>query len=156
MPAALKNTIAGFVAGAITVLLFHQVMYWLLKMAGMPLQGTPWNFTALPAAYGLPTLLNQMFWGGLWGVLYAAICDRLPGQDVVKGMIFGCLFPMLLGSWLVVPLIKGGPLFSGAAKDGVMKLLPGLLLNGVAFGIGLALLYPLLAGMIGTRSSVRR
>ena len=38
----------------------------------------------------------------------------------------------------------------------VVKLLPGLLLNGVAFGIGLALLYPMLAGMMGNRAIARR
>ena len=149
MPVALIRPLAGFVAGTIAVLLFHQGMYFVAKLAGVPLSGTAWNYAPNSAAFGLPTLLNQMFWGGLWGVLFAMISDRLPGPTVVKGIIFGSIFPMLLGSWLLVPLIKAQPLFSGAMKDGVMKLLPGLLLNGIAFGIGLALLYPMLAGMMG-------
>ena len=57
----------GFLAGALAVALFHQGMYWLLKEANVPLQGTPWNMAPAAAAYGLPVLFNQMFWGGLWG-----------------------------------------------------------------------------------------
>ena len=81
--------------------------------------------------------------------------DVLPGPNVLRGFIFGCVFPMLIGSWLVVALIKGLPIFSGAfAKGGfnIMALRNGFLLNGVGFGIGLGLLYPAIAGMFAKRS----
>jgi hypothetical protein len=157
MSPALTRPIAGFVAGTIATLLFHQGMYWIAKSAGLPLQGTPWNYAANPAAFGLPSLLNLMFWGGLWGIVYAYLADRLPGPGVVKGLIFGCIFPMLIGSWLVVAMIKGQPILSGAlANKDAMRLLPGFLLNGVAFGIGLGVLYPMMAQMLGQRSSMAR
>ena len=153
MPSTLLKTIAGFIAGALAVAIFHQGMYWALPKLGVALQGTPWNMAPNKAAYNLPVLANQMFWGGLWGVVFAFLADQIPG-GWLKGFIFGCVFPMLIGSWLVVALIKGQPVFAGVLTDGnIMRLRPGFFLNGIAFGIGLGLLYPLLAGAMGAQSS---
>ncbi len=138
---------AGFIAGALAVLIFHQGMYFIMAQFGVPLRGAPWRMTPM-APLGVPVLLNAMFWGGLWGMVFAAICDHLPGRQAwLKGLIFGILFPMLLGSWLIVSLIKGRPVFAGAFVNGFnpMALRAGFLLNGVAFGIGLGLLYAALA-----------
>ena len=64
--------------------------------------------------------------------------------------MFGCIFPMLIGSWLVVSLLKGQPVLAGVLTDGnIWRLRPGFLINGVAFGLGLGLIYPLLAGLMG-------
>jgi hypothetical protein len=134
-------------------------MYVLLQQMGLPLRGSPWNMTSAPLwveltrglkmqPLTLPTIINQAIWGGLWGVLFAHMIDRMPGgMSIVKGFIFACIFPMLLGSWLIVALVKCNPVFAGAfAKGGfdIMALRNGFLLNGVAFGIGLGLLYPML------------
>lgn len=158
MPSGLVKLIAGFIAGALAVLIFHQGMYVLMQQAGLPLRGTPWSMAAIPP-YGVPRTVNAMFWGGLWGIVYAYLIDYIPGgMGWLKGLIFGMIFPMLIGGWLVVAMIKGTPLFSGAMAKGafnVMALRNGFLLNGVAFGIGLGLLYPLLAGMMGSRSGAR-
>lgn len=161
MNTTLVRIIAGFLAGALAVLVFHQGMYVLIQqlqkmqVLGPPaLSGMPWNMAADPAAYGMPRVLNQAFWGGLWGIVFAFMIDALPGPSVVRGFIFGCVFPMLLGSWLIVALLKGLPLFGNAfGKNGfnILALRNGFLLNGVAFGIGLGILYPLLAGMLGGR-----
>jgi len=157
---------AGFVAGALAVLIFHQGMYVLMQYAGLPLRGAPYRLTPTPlwpelfgmiklAAISVPGIVHQSIWGGLWGILFAFLVDRIPGGPaIVKGFIFSVVFPMLLGSWLLVPLIKGGAMFSGAfAKGGfnILALRNGFLLNGVAFGIGLGLLYPLLARMMSGR-----
>ena len=153
MPNAANRTIAGFIAGFLAVFIFHQGMYLLLKQAGVPLAGTPWNFAPFAGAFGMPAVINQCFWGGLWGILFAFLIDSIPtGPDWLRGFVFGCVFPMLLGSWLVVPLIKGAPILSGLLTDGnIMRLRPGFFLNGVAFGIGLGQLYPLLAGLFGAK-----
>ena len=149
---------AGFIAGALATLIFHQGLYALMQMGGLPLQGKPWSMVPDAAAYGLPRLLNLMFWSGLWGLLFAYLYHQLPSRmGWLKGLIFGMVFPMLLGSWVIVAAIKGVPLFSGAfAKGGfnVMALRNGFVLNGVAFGIGLGIIYPLVARMMsgGTRS----
>ena len=125
----------------------------MLPEFGVPLTGTPWNMTPLKSAYGLPVIVSQTFWGGVWGVLFAFLADHMPGPGALKGFVFGCLFPMLLGSGLVVSLLKGQPVLAGLLTDGnIWRLRPGFLLNGVAFGIGLGLLYPLLAGWMGAKS----
>jgi hypothetical protein len=151
---------AGFIAGALAVLIFHQGMYVLMQTFGLPLRGAPYRMTPSPlwpelfglfkmAAVSVPGIVHQSIWGGLWGILFAFLIDRMPGGPaIVKGFLFGMIFPMLIGSWLLVPLVKGGTMFAGAfAKDGfnVLALRNGFLLNGVAFGIGLGILYPLLS-----------
>jgi hypothetical protein len=160
MPNTVSKITLGFLAGALGILIFHQGMYALMQQIGLPLQGKPWNMAAEPSAFGLPRLLNQMFWGGLWGVLFANLYHALPGgMGWLKGLLFGMVFPMLLGSWLIVAYIKGAPLFNGAfAKGGfnVLALRNGFLLNGVAFGLGLGLLYPLLARIISGQSWSKR
>jgi hypothetical protein len=151
---------AGFFAGVLATLIFHQGAYALMQMAAFPLQGKPWNMTPDAAAFGMPRLFNLMFWSGLWGILFATLYQALPGGvGWLKGLLFGMVLPMLLGSWLVVAGMKGTPLFSGAfAKGGfnIMALRNGFLLNGVAFGIGLGLLYPLLARLMGGQRPAKR
>lgn len=159
--------LAGFIAGVLAVLIFHQGMYVLMQTAGLPLRGAPYRMTPSPlwpelfglfkmAAISVPGIVHQSIWGGLWGILFAFLIDRMPGGPaMVKGFLFGIIFPMLIGSWLLVPLVKGSAMFSGAfAKGGfnVLALRNGFLLNGVAFGIGLGLLYPWLSRLLSRRN----
>ncbi len=156
MSSTLTKVVGGFIAGALAVLVFHQGMYVILQQMGVPLQGSPFNMTPDKAAYGLPRLVNQMFWGGLWGIVFAYMINVLPGPNWLRGFIFGCVFPMLLGSWVIVALIKGNPLFANAfAKGGfnILALRNGFFLNGVAFGLGLGVIYPLLSGMMSRRNA---
>ncbi|MGE0630743.1 MAG: hypothetical protein AB7O43_23400, partial [Hyphomicrobiaceae bacterium] len=151
MPAFPHKAVAGFLTGALSVLVFHQGMYFALIKLGFRLSGTPWEMSP-GGPYGVPVLLNQMFWGGLWGLLFAYLVDHLPSElPWLKGLVFGMVFPMLLGGWLVVSLLKGRPLFGGAFTNGFnpAALLRGFLLNGVAFGIGLGLLYRPVATELG-------
>lgn len=165
MSSSIVKIVGGFIAGALAVLIFHQGMYVIMQSMGLPLRGTPWNTATMvplwPELFGLlkigpvrvPAIASQSIWGGLFGILFAYLIDHMPGGlAIIKGLIFGMIFPMLLGSWLLVAMIKGAPLMSGAfAKGGfdIMALRNGFLLNGVAFGIGLGLLYPLIANMMG-------
>lgn len=153
-PTAREKTIAGFVGGLIGVLVFHQLMYLALQQSGITLPGRPWNMSPSPAAYGLPVVVNQAFWGGVWGVVFALLYSRLPPRNaILKGIVFGMVFPMLLGSWLLVALVKGQPVLSGLFVDGnVMRLRAGFLLNGIAFGAGLGLVYPLVLRLLGRRA----
>jgi hypothetical protein len=168
MPSTFNRIVAGFIAGALAVMIFHQGAYWLMKYQfGLPLAAEPWRmnpavlwpelFRALKMqAPSIPTLVHQSIWGGLWGILFALILHRVPGGIApIRGLVFGMMFPMLLGSWLLVPLVKGTPMLANAfAKGGfnVLALRNGFLLNGVAFGIGLGLLYPLISGRLSRRS----
>jgi hypothetical protein len=150
MPHSVSRTIAGFIAGFLAVVIFHQVMYLIIQNGLPPPRpaGTPWNMAANKDAYGMPFVINQALWGGLWGIAFAFLADRIPGPGWLGGILFGMIGPMLLGSWLIVAMVKGTPLFAGAmAKGGfdITNLRNGFLLNGIAFGLGLGLLYPLIA-----------
>jgi hypothetical protein len=147
MNATAIRLILGFVAGVLAVLIFHQGMFALLNAGGyIPVR--PFRMNPV-TPLGVPWLINQMFWGGLWGILFAALYDNLgspPGW--AKGLVFGMIGPMLLGSWLVVAVIKGNPILGDYLRDyNILRLRNGFLLNGIAFGIGLGLLYPLLRSL---------
>ncbi len=99
----------------------------------------------------VPRLVNLSFWGGLWGVLFAFLYERMGGMPGwLKGLIFGMIGPMLIGSWLFFPYYRGTPILSDFLKDyDIMRLRTGFLLNGVAFGLGIGILYPLLRRLGG-------
>ena len=157
MPTALSKTIAGFLAGALATAIFHQGALMLMKQGGLIPQALPWNMAPNAAAFGMPSLVNLMFWSGLWGVLFAFLYEKIPGgMGWLKGFIFGVIFPMLLGSWLIVALVKGQPILADLAKDwNFLRLRNGFLLNGLAFGVGLGLIYPMISGLFGARATER-
>jgi hypothetical protein len=89
----------------------------------------------------VPGIVNLMFWGGLWGVLYALVADKLPGgASWLKGAIFGIIGPILIGSWLVGAFLKGQPLLAGLQPN---RWIAGLLI-GIGFGVALGLVYDML------------
>ncbi len=135
-----KNLGLGFVAGALAVLVFHQSMILFLHLIGQ-IPNFPWSLRPI-APYGVPAIINSMFWGGLWGIGYAAIGSRIPvSPDIARGAIYGLLGPWLLGNGILVPLIKGGNMLWGFNPQMMWR---GALI-GLAFGIGVAVFMRLLA-----------
>lgn len=136
----LRRILLGFAAGALAVLVFHQVTILILYHTGLA-TNFPWSMRPIPR-WGTPALVNQMFWGGMWGVLYALIEPRLPPRsEPLRGMLFGVVGPWLIGVGLAVPYLRGGAyLFS--ANPGRIPI--GLLIHA-AFGLGLALFWRWLA-----------
>ena len=116
--------VLGFIAGALGVLLFHQAMAWFITGR------MPWsNWNPVPP-FGVPVILNQAFWGGVWGIVFALVAHRFPRglMFLVAAFAFGAIFPTLV-SWFVIPLIKGGMM----GPRGVWYTGP--LING-AWGLG--------------------
>ncbi len=139
-----QRILTGFLAGALSVLVFHQGMILLLNLLSL-IPATPWSMRPIPP-FGVPAILNSMFWGGLWGIGFVAVADRIPGGDYrLRGVIYGLIGPFLLGNGLLVPLIKGGQLLWGGQP---MRMLIGALIAS-AFGLGLALLVPVVARFMG-------
>ena len=135
-----KNLAFGFVAGALAVLVFHQSMILFLHLIGQ-IPNFPWSLRAV-GPFSVPALINSMFWGGLWGIGYAAIGSRIPvSPDIARGAIYGLLGPWLLGNGILVPLIKGGNMLWGFNPQMMWR---GALI-GLAFGIGVAVFMRLLA-----------
>jgi hypothetical protein len=138
----LGELVRGFVAAAISVLAIHQVIVGLANKLGL-WPGQPYS-TAPIGPLGVPTIVNSIFWGGLWGVVYALFNQHLPdGPLWLRGMMFGWLM-VVFSNCLLVPFLKGQPLFFGFDPKKLMSVT--LILSG--FGAALALLYDWLGGII--------
>lgn len=100
-----KTLALGFVAGALSVFVFHQLTVW--GLVGR----RPWANWAPTRPLGVPAMLSIAFWGGVWGVAMVAVLRRRLGGVLfyLLAFAFGAIFPTLV-SWYVVPLIKGGAL----------------------------------------------
>ncbi|MBM3522321.1 MAG: hypothetical protein FJX57_05135 [Alphaproteobacteria bacterium] len=132
----LRRAVLGFVAAVLAVLVAHQVMVLILYMIGW-VANPPYSFRA--NAWGVPVLLNGMFWGGLWGVAFAFAADKIPvSPAALKGAVLGLAGPLLIGNWIVLPLIRGQAMFAGFAAQ---RMLIGALI-AAAFGAGWALIHP--------------
>jgi hypothetical protein len=132
-----RTLIIGFVAGAISVLVFHQGMILILYLMKQT-SNFPWNLAPMKGPFPVPALLNSMFWGGLWGVAFAAFAHLIPvAHNILRGVVFGLLGPFLLGNGILVPLLKGtGQFFwTWPAPRYIISAL-----IGAAFGAGLAVI----------------
>ena len=137
----------GFIAGALAVLTFHQITVWVLTAAGA-IQGNPYSTRPIPPL-GVPQFLNQAFWGGLWGCVFALIADRFPHNWPLwlAGVLFGAIAPTLVG-WFVVAPLQGQPVAQGFNPA---RMWAGPLINGV-YGLGTALIYEILRRRVPSRS----
>ncbi|HEY9711197.1 MAG TPA: hypothetical protein V6D48_23515 [Oculatellaceae cyanobacterium] len=137
---ALSRFFLAFVAGFISVLLFHQGMFALLHAVNFtpraPFPTTPTQ------PFGIPQIWSSAFWGGIWGIVFAAIAPRFrqETQYWIVALLFGAIAPTLV-AWFVVAPLKGQPLAGGFQPA---PMVTGLLVNG-AWGVGTALLLRLLA-----------
>ncbi len=123
----------GFLAAAISVLTFHQAMWWLLHRAGL----MPPPYPMVPTQpFGVPLIASLCFWGGLYGAVFGLALPRLGRPRWLWGLGLG-IIAGLVGFVIVAPL-KGRPIdFAG------MAVLRSLLINGF-WGIGVGLIAPAL------------
>ena len=127
-----------------SVLIVHESIIYLLTQAAV-IPGTPWGMQPIPP-WNVPRLLNNVFWGGLWGVLFALLYNWIPGgAGWLKGLVFGLLI-VVVSNWLLLPIIKGQVfgvpgqvLFSG--YNPVRMLITVAIVGG--FGLGLGVIYGL-------------
>lgn len=132
-----------FLAGALAVPLFHQVVLWLFNLAG--LVDRPVYAMTATKPFGVPQLISLSFWGGVWGVILALVVARMNGAKYWgTALLFGGIAPTLVAAFVVAPL-KGQP-----APDAKF-FLGGFLINA-AWGLGTALL-ALLFARPGRRSA---
>lgn len=135
----------GFLAAALSVLTFHQLMLGLLHVLAIPgleVPATPYRFVPVPP-FGVPLLLNICFWGGLYGLVFGLVQPKLAGKPMwLMGLCFG--FAAVLVGYFVVAPIKGLPIGGGWVINNWIR---SILING-SFGVGLGLIYPLLAGRV--------
>ena len=128
----------GFVAGALAVPFFHQVMLALLYAAHVSPRAP---FSMQATGWGVPAFISLTFWGGVWGVvLAAAFRDTGRPGFFAASTLFGAIFPTLV-AWFVVLPLKGQPVGGGWKRAGIVT---GLLVNA-AWGLGTALFLGLFA-----------
>ena len=141
---SVRNLLIGFLAGAIATVTVHEIINFILNQTGFFDGRHPWQMTKA-AVTGVPQIVSDMFWGGLWGSLFAAIHNSVPGDSLtLKGLIFGIVGPALIGVFILVPLLTGRiPLFLGFNPKALISVL--LILSG--FGAALGWLY----GALGSR-----
>lgn len=145
-PSPVSALVIGFIAAAIAVLTVHQGVVWAVTQIGL-IKATPWSMSPIKP-WGVPQLLNGMFWGGLWGALFALVHEKLPGGAMwLKGVIYGLIITVV-SNWTLLPLIKGyvfgqanQVLFSGGDPKRMLAVV--LILTG--FGAATAIIYSLLA-----------
>jgi hypothetical protein len=139
---ALRDVSIGLLSAAIATVLAHQLIVFLLAEAGLAADEA-WSMRP-SGPWRTPALVNHMFWGSLWGGLFAIVWPRLPGKSMwIKGLAFGLLI-LVLGDWLVVALMRGQPLLAGLNPS---RMLAGVLaLSG--FGAATGTIFGLLKGAV--------
>jgi len=122
------TVVFGFLAGALAVPLFHQVMLAILYASHFVARAP---FALQPTKpLGLPAVVSLTFWGGVWGIIFAMVGSR---RGYAFAVLFGAIFPTVV-AWFVVLPLKGIPASGGWAPRGVATA---LLVNG-AWGLGTA------------------
>ena len=129
--------VIGFVAGAIGVLLFHQIVLLLAHALGL-VPFAPYSLRPT-APLGVPQVVSTAFWGGLWGMALVLLMGWVPGAERLWfAVLFGAVLPSLVAALVVTPL-KGGDLAAWLAPG---RILLALVVNG-AWGLGTWLFFRL-------------
>jgi hypothetical protein len=136
---ALRTLLLGILAGAIAVPIFHQLTVLALYSAGL-VPNAPWSFRPVPP-YGVPTILNQAFWGGMWGLLFGLIMLARPTLSaVLVGLLVGMLGAAMVNLTLL-PWLRGQPMPIGDLN----RWWRPMLINGI-WGLGMGIIFTALRG----------
>ena len=130
----------GFIAGALSILTFHQGTSALLQLVeGRPL--AVYGMRPIPP-FGVPQILNSCFWGGLWGIVFLWVAQRFAGRYPawLVAMAVGAVATTAV-AWFVVAPIRGNPIASGWNPATMWR---GPVVNGM-FGLGAGIFAGLLS-----------
>ena len=143
----MRTIIAGFIAGFVGVLVFHQLGFFVANELGL-LKVTLYNQRPV-APFGVPAILSSAFWGGLWGIVGSYVAPRVP--PAVDGpwgwILFAGVFVTLV-NWFVVLPIKGAPIGGGFRMPGVV-VVP---LVYAFWGFGMWMIFGLARRALGGRT----
>jgi hypothetical protein len=129
------GNLAGFVAGFVSTLVFHQGTLAVLHAAGLTSHAAYLLAPTWP--FHVPEVLSLAFWGGVWAVVLRRLIGRprAPGVYWARWLELGAILPSLATWFIVLPLNA-----QAIAGGGSPEVIAGaLLLNGV-WGLGAALL----------------
>ncbi len=146
MNACLRTALVGFVAGALSVLVFHQLGFWIANELGYA-RAPLYSLRPVPP-FGVPAILSLAFWGGLWGMAAAFLVPRLPRPlDGALGWILFAAIVVTLVNWFAVLPLKGAPMGGGFRMPGLV-VVP---LVYALWGFGMWLIARLLRSALGWR-----
>lgn len=142
----MRTIIVGFIAGFLSVLIFHQLGFYIATELGFG-RSVIYNMRPVPP-FGVPLILSAAFWGGLWGIVGAYIVPRLPvWLDGPTGWILFAGVVVTLVNWFIVLPIKGAPIGNGFKLPGVV-VVP---LVYAFWGMGMWILIGVLRRALGWR-----
>ncbi len=140
---SVATLVMAFIAGFLAVPVFHQIMFLILHLAGI-IPVPPFNM-APTKPFGVPVVISQSFWGGVWGIVFVLTLPRwFRGAAYwAASLILGGVALTLVYMFVVVPLKTGG--LPGAMGP---LFVIGFLVNA-AWGIGWALFLALFQRLRG-------
>jgi hypothetical protein len=140
----------GCIAGAISVLVFHQTTLQLFFWFGLTSQAA-FRVANVPP-FNAPMVVSITFWGAVYGGLFGLVAARLPRPVILKALLAG-LFALLMG-WFVVRPLAGHPVAFGWQPAPMLRSAAASLM----WGIGITLIFPLLhpRGLHGANLSLER
>ena len=137
------RAVLGFVAGVISVLVFHQGAWALFHLVG--LMPPPYPMGPVPP-WSVPLTINFCFWGGLYGLVYGLLLPRLTMPPWLSGLVLGVIAVLVL--WFVVAPIKGRPLANGWVPRTMLVV---LVIHAI-WGIGVGLIMQVATARIPQRA----
>lgn len=136
MTRASTRVFLGFVAGALSVLVFHQTTLQLFFWFGLAPQAA--FRLALVPPFNAPLVVSITFWGAVYGGLFGLLLPWVKGPLWLKGMVAGVCAMTL--AWFVFLPLKGTPAAFGWQAWPMLR-------SFIAYqmwGVGLTLMLPLL------------
>jgi hypothetical protein len=115
----MRTIVIGFVAGVLSELIFHKLGWYISNQLGLSTVALYSGEPVLP--FGVPAVVSQALWGGLWGIAAMFFVPRLPsGLDGVLGWILFIALIETVVHWFIVVPIKGLPVGNGFPMPGVV------------------------------------
>jgi hypothetical protein len=145
-----KRIFLGCIAGAISVLVFHQTTLQVFFWCGFTAQAA-FRVAVVPP-FNAPMVVSITFWGAVYGGVFGLLTPRLPRPTLVKALVAG-LFALLM-SWFVVRPLAGNPVAFGWQIAPMLRSCAACLM----WGIGITLVLPMLMprGLTGARRAWNR
>lgn len=134
----MNNRIGFIIKGGLIATALMTVMMWVAPMMGMPKMSIGEmlaGFMKLPVAIGwiMHFMIGTILAAG-YVLLFRA---KLPGNDIVRGVLFG-LIPFFMAQLVVMPMMGAG-IFS-SKTDAPMMMVVGSLVGHIVYGGSLGLL----------------
>jgi hypothetical protein len=138
MTGAPTRLFLGCVAGAVSVLVFHQMTLQIFFWLGLAPQAA-FRVAHVPP-FNMPMVVSLTFWGGVYGALFGLVTPWLRGPLWLNGLPLG-LCAMVL-AWFVFLPLKGQPVAFGWHHEPILRSLAAYGLWGIGTGLILPLLHP--------------